>query len=786
MAEHTTSAGLDARKTAAQFLLRICADKQYRVRVKVPECLVGRAADAQLRIAHPQVAPHHCRLFWNKHQLWVKALQGDVVLQGRLLDQALLRPGDCLQLGPVQVEVLAICPPAAETEQPDQPALSQPSDPPAPSEPGPPDSWWAGVSQRLDHIEHLCRQFRSEENELAEFSVRLERIEEQLNRQQPQRLLREALAPLEQRLRRLERRYRRLARRWQRWWEQQGHWQQQLDRQLLHYSQQAQQLDQQVQQARAWLDQACSDQRELAERVSQLGQPEEGSAEQAVAEAVQQAIAPVFQQVEHLERRFRELEQWTRCLRRELRGEMHSEVESRLADLRAEREALETLRQSQNSPGGTMPVTAPGVGFPVAKEKEKGKNHSTSESASEAEFSAGAPSAEASSREPASAEVCQEPPSQTPPASSVCEGEIASPSSPQPICEPPQETAAEAVHEEHPSRGEETAPPVSQPEEEKAAAGEPEQADTTAQQNDPPTPAQQPAEEAESYVAPACSLSTVELFRRLGIQVPGMEEEPGAADSPDGAQETASEEAAGQALPDHRLQPEASLEEPTDLPPEADSAPEGETEDLQAPAAATFDGESVEDYMARLLKSIAPEADTAAAASEQPASPKEEEPEKAEATASPQPVASSLSEEVPVAEEPLGEIEVSPEALKAAPGSLPAALEEPNKAPAQRVVPAESPETLHSLRRLANTSARTAIETYQRRLKLSATQTKLLLSVLAMLASFAMMWFAGSLPHKWVYGAALGSLGISIYYGLRYLMLTAQSPGGEEELLEEE
>ncbi len=817
MAEHTTSAGLDAPVSVAEFSLRIHADKQYRLRVALPECLVGRAPQAHIRIPHPLVAPRHCRLFWNKRQLWVEALQGEVALDRRPLNQALLRPGDLLQLGPVGLEILSIRPPAAGAEP--SPCDRRESAAAAAEEshgPTPADSWWERFSQRLDHIEQLCRQLRSEESALADLFARLERIEEQLARHRPEQLLEEMLAPLQRRLQQLQRRYRRLYRRLNQWWQQQGAWQQQLDQQSLSWDTQARQLDHRLRQMQQSINQTQDDHRQLVRRMSQLQQAETGDVQQAVVRAVEQATEPLLQQVEHLERRFRELEQWTRCLRRELRGEMHSEVESRLADLRAEREALETLRQNPAAPAGTMPVTAPGVGFPVAREK--------SESSAKEEETSPAPSASAvhCDQEVCDQEVQQAPESEPPSAPAEadagdCRSQLpeTEDDSPAPaadvLASPPEEPKradlvqadrSDGAEPPEAESGRSTAAPPAEAEQEvpeqnaradagsdaqQATAGDASFQPESSAQETPPLGSESHSHSDPAGFEPGCQLSTVELFRRLGIEVPGLETETPASPSPAGPPPDTESAAQSSSTGDASGTGDETSGDPA--PPMAEGGngtavhESGSADDSQhVPAAATFDGESVEDYMTRLLQSIDPKAAVVTSES----APVSE----AETPADTDPPAEAGWEETPAPvqshAEPGQAIEVDTQALKAAPGSLPAALDDSPKDPAARVTPAESPETLHSLRRLANTSARTAIETYQRRLKLSATQTKLLLSVLAMLASFAMMWFAGTVPHKWVYAAALVSLGISIYYGLRYLVLTAQTPGGEDDLLEEE
>ena len=799
MAEQVTSAGLEAPVAVPEFALRIHAAKRYRLCVKLPECLVGRAAEAHIRL--PQLAPRHCCLYWaNQTQLWVKALEGEVTLAGRTLQRALLRPGDLLDLGPVRLEILAVQVPdnalpgrseAARRDERSAAVRSQAEEELA-------RQWWRCFSGRLDRLEEWCRRLKADESDLADFCARLEELERRFAAPLPEHIVEKALAPLLRRLERLERRHARLLRRVLRWRRQQEYWQRHVEEELRHWDAQTRELSRQLQQAQQTLQQASDQHRHLAEQVAGLEQGGAEAIEQAAARAVDAPLEHVFRQIEHLERRFRELEQWTRCLRRELRHETHSEVESRLADLRAEREALETLRQGQTAPSAGIPATAPGVGFPVVKDKDKEPlttapeptNRSDTEPAateetppeSEPETPTGASTSDAPTAVPPTAdqEKREELPPQTPLAAGAEETPgVGSPGEPQAEAEsePPHATEVPGPSDQ---ASEELAPPATTEPHAVPALQSPGPEDSASEQ--PPAveevcPGSEAAPE-QSAETGACELSsqlsTVALFRRLGIQVPGLEAEEREPVAPAPEEESAPSESSAE-------QPQAP-EAFQQRSPSALESHDGETtcrsdakdEEPQVPGAATFDGESVEDYMTRLLQSIEPQSQGAT-----PLRPEES------AEQAPAPGEEPRQSDSP-ATEVKRDIEITAEVLKAAPGSLPAALEETSQEHPARVIPAESPETLHSLRRLANKSARTAIENYQRRLKLGATQMKVVISVLAMLASFAMMWFAGSLPHKWVYAAALGSLGISVYYGLRYLMLTAQSTAAEEDLLEED
>ncbi len=794
MADQPTSAGLETPVWTPQFSLRIHAGKQYRLQVRLPECIVGQAADADIRLAHPSIAPRHCCFYWaNKKQLWVKALEGEVTLAGRLLQKALLRPGDILDLGPVRLEVLAIRAFGAVPGQDESPRDGRSASSSAPTEPEVVEPWWHGLSSRLDQLEQWFRRLKADEGDLADFCARLEALERRFTAPLPEHHLEQALAPLLQRLERLERRHARLLRRILRWRHQQERWQRHLEEELRHWDTQARQLSQQLEQAQQSLQRAWDHYQHLAEQVAELKQAEAEATEQAGKDTLEQAL----RQIEHLEWRFRELEQWTRCLRRELRNDTHSEVESRLADLRAEREALETLRQEHGAAPVGIPATAPGVGFPVAKEKTsleadgapsgepsaEGGEHAEDESPPERvsaepslDSDAAAPAEESPAADP-DGELL--PPAEAEPGNAPAEENLSQQDPPELPAEtgPEQQRVAALADSNEQASEQRTSACAAEPRDDLASSSTSEEAHgkQPASEEDhlqeTPASSEQPAE-AEAEDLP-CRLSTVALFRRLGIQVPGLD-----------TQESESSAAlSDQATPEPPTQqqeetPEAP-QEPAPTAPEAsenEAARDAENEHdaPTVPGAATFEGESVEDYMARLLQSIEPDK---ASAPSTPNEPEEEPaPEQEQQYTTP----------VPAAKEPEPDTDIPAEVLKAAPGSLPATLEDTSKEHPARVIPAESPETLHSLRRLANKSARTAIETYQRRLKISATQAKLVVSVLAMAASFAMMWFAGSLPHKWVYGAAFGSLGISVYYGLRYLMLTAQSTAAEEDLLEED
>jgi hypothetical protein len=120
------------------------------VRIHGRRCTIGSASDCTLRFASPGVRPLHCILLSDESGVNVRRWSPDTLLNGGSFNDALLGPGDRLTLGPIELEMLGDdawrstkeALPAAEPVSPvdliDQIAAQlreefQPSLPPAPS-----------------------------------------------------------------------------------------------------------------------------------------------------------------------------------------------------------------------------------------------------------------------------------------------------------------------------------------------------------------------------------------------------------------------------------------------------------------------------------------------------------------------------------------------------------------------------------------------------------------------------------------------------------------------------
>jgi hypothetical protein len=86
------------------------------IRIRSPKCTIGSAAGCTLRLVAAGVAPLHCWVLRGKEATIVRKLHGPVALNGGALCESALAPGDRLQVGTVELEVVECnrpSPPAA-------------------------------------------------------------------------------------------------------------------------------------------------------------------------------------------------------------------------------------------------------------------------------------------------------------------------------------------------------------------------------------------------------------------------------------------------------------------------------------------------------------------------------------------------------------------------------------------------------------------------------------------------------------------------------------------------
>lgn len=77
------------------------------IRVHAPKCLIGSAADCQLRLIAADVQPKHCVIYRGASGMIVKSWTRDTRVNGDTISEAWLRIGDRLSLGSLSFEVLA-------------------------------------------------------------------------------------------------------------------------------------------------------------------------------------------------------------------------------------------------------------------------------------------------------------------------------------------------------------------------------------------------------------------------------------------------------------------------------------------------------------------------------------------------------------------------------------------------------------------------------------------------------------------------------------------------------
>ena len=83
------------------------ADRQQVV-LTLP-AIIGRGAEADLVIVHPEISRHHCRLFVHQNLVHIQdlhSLNGTLVGDKRLVNaQSVILPGERFSLGPIAVEI---------------------------------------------------------------------------------------------------------------------------------------------------------------------------------------------------------------------------------------------------------------------------------------------------------------------------------------------------------------------------------------------------------------------------------------------------------------------------------------------------------------------------------------------------------------------------------------------------------------------------------------------------------------------------------------------------------
>lgn len=79
-----------------------------KVYIKSPRCSVGSAPECTLRLVAPGVEPVHCLIMRANRQVRVERVAASTWLNQREFQRASLRPGDRLQVGPIQICLLSV------------------------------------------------------------------------------------------------------------------------------------------------------------------------------------------------------------------------------------------------------------------------------------------------------------------------------------------------------------------------------------------------------------------------------------------------------------------------------------------------------------------------------------------------------------------------------------------------------------------------------------------------------------------------------------------------------
>jgi len=123
-------------------ILRVCGSSRHGqiVRLKSAKCTIGSEPRCTLRLRSRAVGPLHCLILRGPGGTVVRRWSPDTRLNGRAFTDAPLLPGDCLSVGPIDLEVVA---------------TGQTASSPGPAGDAPPEDSAAGQRE----FEHLRRQF---------------------------------------------------------------------------------------------------------------------------------------------------------------------------------------------------------------------------------------------------------------------------------------------------------------------------------------------------------------------------------------------------------------------------------------------------------------------------------------------------------------------------------------------------------------------------------------------------------------------------------------------------
>src|SRR5690242_12514189 len=96
-------------RTVPRLVIRLADGSERVVDLREGRLTVGRAPDAGIRLALPEVSGHHAELHWDGTRLSMRDLSstnGTVVNGRQLAEWTVLRDGDQIRWGPVTADVV--------------------------------------------------------------------------------------------------------------------------------------------------------------------------------------------------------------------------------------------------------------------------------------------------------------------------------------------------------------------------------------------------------------------------------------------------------------------------------------------------------------------------------------------------------------------------------------------------------------------------------------------------------------------------------------------------------
>jgi hypothetical protein len=137
------------------------------------KCTIGSGRNCTLRLKARNVAPVHCLIVRGQHGTIVRRWAPDTRLNGRAFSDSELSPGDCLGIGPVEFEVVALHDGNESSERKIQKRVPIPTSPLIPADSAPLESLAVQNHEREALLESL-------KAEKAEFDRRIEEINEEV------------------------------------------------------------------------------------------------------------------------------------------------------------------------------------------------------------------------------------------------------------------------------------------------------------------------------------------------------------------------------------------------------------------------------------------------------------------------------------------------------------------------------------------------------------------------------------------------------------------------------